>query len=48
MREHRAKLGAEMKNSDANPHKEPYMVHYPRYVLPKVIRVITLKLLGYP
>src|SRR6218665_1884877 len=42
-----AKLGAEMKNSDLNHPKEPYMVHYPPYVVPKIIRVITLKLLGY-
>jgi len=43
-----AKLGAEMKTSDPNHPKEPYTVHYPPYVEPKIIRVITLKLLGYP
>src|SRR6218665_3789930 len=43
-----AKLGTEMKNSDPNHPKEPYMVHYPPYLVPKIIRDITLKLLGYP
>ena len=40
--------GAEMKNSDPNHPKALYRVYYPPSVVPKMIRVITPKLLGYP
>ena len=44
--ENRAKLGAEMKNSDPNHPKAPFMVYYPPFVVPKAVGGMTFKLLS--